>query len=114
MSDELNWLSAREMARRFAKGELSPVDVLEATLAQLHTVNPALNAICLLDEPLGRRLAARVGGTLASRYTARTARRRACRDQGHGACRRLADALRLARDGSCAEHGGYARRRPPA
>jgi len=57
MSEELNWLSAREMARRFAKGELSPVDVLEATLAQLQTVNPALNAICLLDEPLGRRLA---------------------------------------------------------
>jgi aspartyl-tRNA(Asn)/glutamyl-tRNA(Gln) amidotransferase subunit A len=58
MSDELNWLSAREMARRFAKGELSPIDVLEATLAQLHTVNPALNAICLLDEAQGRRLAA--------------------------------------------------------
>src|SRR5258705_10140453 len=58
MSDELNWLSAREMTRRFSKGELSPVDVLEATLAQLHTVNPALNAICLLDEPLAQRLAA--------------------------------------------------------
>jgi aspartyl-tRNA(Asn)/glutamyl-tRNA(Gln) amidotransferase subunit A len=58
MSDDLNWLSAREMARRFAKGDLSPVDVLEATLARLHAVNPALNAICLLDEPQGRRLAA--------------------------------------------------------
>ena len=58
MSDDLNWLSAREMARRFAKGELSPVDVLEATLVQLHTVNPVLNAICLLDEPLAQRLAA--------------------------------------------------------
>src|SRR5882724_7419844 len=58
MSDDLSWLSAREMARRFAKGELSPVDVLEATLAQLHAVNPVLNAICLLDEPLARRLAA--------------------------------------------------------
>ena len=57
MGDELNWLSAREMMRRFAAGELSPVDVLEATLAQLQRVNPALNAICLLDEPLGRRLA---------------------------------------------------------
>ena len=57
MADELNWLSAREMTRRFANGDLSPVDVLEASLAQLQTVNPALNAICLLDEPLGRRLA---------------------------------------------------------
>jgi aspartyl-tRNA(Asn)/glutamyl-tRNA(Gln) amidotransferase subunit A len=58
ISDGLNWLSAHEMTRRFAAGELSPVDVLEATLAQLHRVNPALNAICLLDEPQGRRLAA--------------------------------------------------------
>lgn len=58
MADELNWLSAREMTRRFAGGDLSPVDVLDATLAQLHRVNPALNAVCLLDEPLGRRLAA--------------------------------------------------------
>ncbi|MBR1224404.1 MULTISPECIES: amidase [unclassified Bradyrhizobium] len=58
MSDDMNWLSAREMTRRFAKGDLSPVDVLEATLARLHAVNPALNATCLLDEPQGRRLAA--------------------------------------------------------
>jgi aspartyl-tRNA(Asn)/glutamyl-tRNA(Gln) amidotransferase subunit A len=57
MSDDLNWLSAREMTRRFAKGDLSPVDVLEATLAQLRAVNPLLNAVCLLDEPQGRRLA---------------------------------------------------------
>jgi aspartyl-tRNA(Asn)/glutamyl-tRNA(Gln) amidotransferase subunit A len=57
MADELNWLSAREMTRRYAADELSPVDVLEATLARLHTVNPALNAICLLDEAQGRRLA---------------------------------------------------------
>jgi aspartyl-tRNA(Asn)/glutamyl-tRNA(Gln) amidotransferase subunit A len=57
MSDELNWLSAREMMLRFAAGKLSPVDVLEATLAQLQRVNPALNAICLLDEAQGRRLA---------------------------------------------------------
>ena len=58
MSDDLNWLSAREMTRRFAKGDLSPVDVLEATLAQLRAVDPVLNAVCLLDEPQGRRLAA--------------------------------------------------------
>jgi aspartyl-tRNA(Asn)/glutamyl-tRNA(Gln) amidotransferase subunit A len=59
MSDDLNWLSAREMVRRFATGDLSPVDVLEATLARLHAVNPALNAICLLDESQGRHLAAK-------------------------------------------------------
>ena len=58
MADELNWLSAREMTRRFASGELSPADVLDATLARLNKVNPALNAVCLLDEPLGQRMAA--------------------------------------------------------
>lgn len=58
MSDDLNWLPAREMVRRFANGELSPVDMLDATLARLHAVNPILNAVCLLDEALGRRLAA--------------------------------------------------------
>jgi aspartyl-tRNA(Asn)/glutamyl-tRNA(Gln) amidotransferase subunit A len=58
MSDDLNWLSARELARRFAGGDLSPVDVLDATLARLRTVDPVLNAVCLLDEPQGRRLAA--------------------------------------------------------
>ncbi|MBN8991820.1 MAG: amidase [Rhizobiales bacterium] len=58
MSDDLNWLSAREMVRRFAKGDVSPVDVLEAVLARLHAVNPLLNAICLLDEAQGRNLAA--------------------------------------------------------
>ena len=36
MADELNWLSARAMTRRFAAGDLSPVDVLNATLAHLH------------------------------------------------------------------------------
>ena len=58
MADELNWLSAREMTRRFASGELSPADVLDATLARLNKVNPALNAVCLLDESLGQRMAA--------------------------------------------------------
>ena len=58
MPDDLNWLSAREMTARFANGALSPVDVLEATLARLHAVNPVLNAICLLDEAQGRQLAA--------------------------------------------------------
>jgi aspartyl-tRNA(Asn)/glutamyl-tRNA(Gln) amidotransferase subunit A len=58
MTDDMNWLSAREMVRRFGERELSPVDVLEATLARLHKVDPLLNAVCLLDEPQGRRLAA--------------------------------------------------------
>ena len=58
MTDDLNWLSAREMTRRFANGDLSPADVLEATLTQLGKVDAILNAVCLLDETQGRRMAA--------------------------------------------------------
>jgi Asp-tRNA(Asn)/Glu-tRNA(Gln) amidotransferase A subunit family amidase len=57
MPNDLNWLPAHEMVRRFATGDLSPVDVLDATLARLREVDPILNAVCLLDEPQGRRLA---------------------------------------------------------
>ncbi len=57
MAGDLNWLSAREMTRRFAEGSVSPMDVLDAALARLREVNPVLNAVCLLDESLGRRMA---------------------------------------------------------
>ncbi len=114
MSDDLNWLSAREMARRFAKGDLSPVDVLEATLARLHAVNPALNAICLLDEPQGRRWRQswRNAGVAVNRSGPLDGVPVAIKDTA--TCRGLADAHRLAFDGNDAERGGYARRRPPA
>ncbi len=114
MADDLNWLSAREMARRFARGELSPVDVLEATLAQLRKVDPVLNAVCLLDEPLGRRMAKesaerwRSGAPLGPLDGVPIA------IKDSRACRRLAVSLRLACDGSDTERGGYARRRPTA
>jgi aspartyl-tRNA(Asn)/glutamyl-tRNA(Gln) amidotransferase subunit A len=54
----LNWLSAREMTRQYQAVSLSPVDVLDAALAQLEKVNPALNAVCLLDAATGRSMAA--------------------------------------------------------
>ncbi|WP_158743594.1 amidase [Acidisphaera sp. L21] len=50
-------MSAREMTRRFAAGNLSPVEVLDAALVQLAKVEPTLNATCLLDEACGRRMA---------------------------------------------------------
>ena len=114
MSDDLNWLSAREMARRFATRELSPVDVLEATLAQLHAVNPVLNAICLLDEPLARRLAAesaerwRSGAPLGPLDGVPVA----IKDTAHvaGWPTRIGSHTTP----SSAEHRGYARRRAPA
>ena len=107
MADASNWLSAREMTRRFAKGEVSPVDAPEATLAQLHTVNPALNAICLLDQPLGQRMAAeaverwRSGTPLGPLDGVPVA----IKDTAHvaGWPTRIGSL-----DGSGAEHGGYA------
>jgi aspartyl-tRNA(Asn)/glutamyl-tRNA(Gln) amidotransferase subunit A len=45
------------MTARYAAGKLSPVAVLDAALGQLAKVNPVLNAVCLLDEATGRRMA---------------------------------------------------------
>jgi amidase len=58
-------LTAAETARRVAARELSPVEVIEATLERVNTLNPRLNAIVTLNEhaledarALERRLAA--------------------------------------------------------
>lgn len=45
MSEDLALLSAAEIARRVRAREVSPVEVLEACLAQLEKHNPALNAV---------------------------------------------------------------------
>ena len=45
MTDEINFLTARELARRIRARELSAVEVMEAHLAQVERVNPAVNAI---------------------------------------------------------------------
>jgi amidase len=42
---EICFMTAVELARRLAAGELSAVEVLEAHLAQIERVNPAVNAI---------------------------------------------------------------------
>jgi amidase len=43
-------LPATELARRVRTGELSPVELIEATLARVDIVNPHLNAIVTLNE----------------------------------------------------------------
>ena len=48
MTDELNFMTARELARRIQGRELSAVEVLRAHLDQIDRVNPAINAIVTL------------------------------------------------------------------
>ncbi len=49
MSHDLVFDDATSIAARLQKRELSAVEVLEAHLAQIERVNPAVNAICTLD-----------------------------------------------------------------
>jgi aspartyl-tRNA(Asn)/glutamyl-tRNA(Gln) amidotransferase subunit A len=48
MSD-IAFLSAAELARRYADGSLSPVEVARATLARIEARNPLINAYCQVD-----------------------------------------------------------------
>jgi len=58
MSDEIAFLSATELLRRYRSKQLSPVAVVEAALRRLETYEGALNAFVLYD-PEGARAAAR-------------------------------------------------------
>lgn len=42
-------LSAVELRRRIGNKEISPVELLEACIARIEAVNPAVNAICATD-----------------------------------------------------------------
>ncbi len=46
--DELRYLPAVELARRIAERELSPVEVMDGTLARIAAVQPVLNAFCFV------------------------------------------------------------------
>jgi aspartyl-tRNA(Asn)/glutamyl-tRNA(Gln) amidotransferase subunit A len=48
------WLSAVELQLLYARGEASPVDVLEIFLARAHALQPDLNALVLTDETAAR------------------------------------------------------------
>ena len=48
------WLSAVELQLLYARGEASPVDVLETFLARAHALQPHLNALVLTDETAAR------------------------------------------------------------
>lgn len=49
MSDELIWLSARDLAAKIAAKEVSPVEAMAATLAQADALQTACNAFVTID-----------------------------------------------------------------
>jgi aspartyl-tRNA(Asn)/glutamyl-tRNA(Gln) amidotransferase subunit A len=58
MMAELNWLSAAELSKGYAKKKFSPVDVTRACLAQIAKHDGALNAMVHVDEKLALKQAA--------------------------------------------------------
>src|SRR5580704_19134444 len=54
---ELVFLSAVEMAEQIRQKKISPVELVEAHLAQIAALNPHLNAFVALDEERARRKA---------------------------------------------------------
>lgn len=49
MQNELHWLTATELLRRYRRRELSPVEVIQSVLARLERIEPRLNAFALVD-----------------------------------------------------------------
>jgi amidase len=51
------WLSGRQLAARIRRGDVSSLEALDALVARIERVNPAINAIVCTDLPRARRLA---------------------------------------------------------
>src|SRR5881628_1477192 len=60
--DDLIWRSAVELTALIRSKEISPVDLVEAVLARIETLNPKLNAFCLVSPDLASADAREVGG----------------------------------------------------
>jgi len=54
MMPDLHWMTASELVAAYKAKSLSPVEVTEATLARADTLNPNLNALCLIDHEAAR------------------------------------------------------------
>ena len=54
-NDELPTLTAVELRRRIGRKDISPVELLEATIARIEALNPLLNAICATAYERARR-----------------------------------------------------------
>src|SRR5215213_5443749 len=46
MTSELEWTSAIDLARLIRRGQLSPVELVDALLARIERLNPTVNAYC--------------------------------------------------------------------
>ena len=57
MSDDIVWLSASELSKRYARRDLSPVEVVDTALVRAQRLQPHLNAFVSIDAP-GARAAA--------------------------------------------------------
>lgn len=50
MTSELHWLTARQLARGYRQRKFSPVEVAQAVLKRIKSVDPLINAMCLVEE----------------------------------------------------------------
>ncbi|MDN6746475.1 MAG: amidase, partial [Brevibacterium sp.] len=50
MSEELRWLSTRELAKKIATKEISAREALSDHLARIDAINPAINAVVTRDD----------------------------------------------------------------
>ena len=57
LADELLSLSSVEMRRRIGTKEISPVELVEASIARIEALNPAVNAIAATDFARARKIA---------------------------------------------------------
>jgi amidase len=63
--NDITFMTIQELATAFRQGLVSPVEVLEAYLAQITRHNPTLNALVTLDEDGARRRAEAADAALA-------------------------------------------------
>ena len=76
-SDELAFLDATAQAALVRRGDITPLELVDAAIARIERIDPALNAVVIRDFE-----GARVRGRLAG-PAGRTAARRPVPAQGH-------------------------------
>ena len=67
---EIAYMSASDLALKIRRRELSPVEVLEATIARIERRNPSLNALIYLDFEGAKRAARNAEDTVTLRAAA--------------------------------------------
>ena len=78
LPDELAYTSATELARRIRDREMSPTELLDATIDRIEARNPALNAVVFTGYDDARRAAAAADAAVLA-WRRRSARCTACR-----------------------------------